>query len=132
MFVQRLASIPLLFASVAVGGINWKSVWLEAPNNPTVRVYDLVVRVGETKPFKVMGLDGADNKAELTKSPYLKITSSDPDILGIDTNNFAFVGKKSGRVEVRISFSEATAAVKAVVYTIGDGPSPRAQRRPKQ
>lgn len=57
----------------------------------------------------------ADAKAEQTKSPYLKIVSSDPDVLEIDKGNRTFIGKKPGHVEIRISFSEARAVAQAVV-----------------
>ena len=63
----------------------------------------------------VMGLNGADTTANLTKSPYLKIASSDPEILEVDQKNAAFIGKKPGQADIRISFSEATAIVQAFV-----------------
>ena len=105
---MRLAWILPLFIGVAVAGINWKAVWLE-PRMP------VILTAGETKPYTVMGLNGADIKADLTKSPYLKIMSSDSGVLEIDQKNAAFVGKKPGHVEIRISFSEATAIVQATV-----------------
>ena len=67
------------------------------------------------KPYTVMGLNGADVKADLTKSPYLTITSSNPEIVEVDRKNAVFVGKKTGHVEIRISFSEATSIVQAFV-----------------
>ena len=69
MPLQRVAWM-LLFSGVAVAGINWKSVWLE-PRTP------VVLAVGEAKPYTVMGRNGADVKADLTKSPNFKITSSE-------------------------------------------------------
>jgi hypothetical protein len=104
---MRLAWISLLFSGVAVAGINWKAVWLE-PRMP-------VLTAGEAQPYQIMGLAGSDVKADLTKSPYLKIMSSDSGVLEIDQQNAAFVGKKPGQVEIRISFSEATAIVQATV-----------------
>jgi hypothetical protein len=104
---MRLAWILSLFIGVAVAGINWKAVWLE-PRMP------VILTAGETKPYTVMGLNGADIKTDLTKSPYLKIMSSDSGVLEIDEKNAAF-GKKPGQVEIRISFSEATAIVQATV-----------------
>jgi len=98
----------MLFICVAVAGINWKAVWLE-PKHP------VVLEVGETQPYTVMGLNGMDTTVNLTRSPYLKITSSDPDILEVDQKNAVFIGKKPGKVEIRISFSEATALVQAFV-----------------
>jgi hypothetical protein len=108
MSLQRLACIPLLFIGVAAAGINWKSVWVE-PRTP------VVLTAGETKPYTVMGLSGADTKADLTKSPHVNITSSDPSVLGIDLDNAMFIGKKPGHVEIRIVFSEATETVPAFV-----------------
>ena len=108
MPLQRVAWISLLFSGVAVAGINWKSVWLE-PRTP------VVLRVGEAKPYTVMGRNGADVKADLTKSPYLKITSSDAEILDVDPETGTFVGKKPGHVDIRIEFSEATEMVPAFV-----------------
>lgn len=104
---QRMAWI-LLFMGMAVAGINWKAVWLE-PRMP------VILTVGEMQPYTVMGLNGADTKANLTKSPYLTMTSSDTNTLGIDQKNSVFIGKKTGQVEIRISFSGAMAIVKAFV-----------------
>jgi len=97
----------VLITTMAVAGINWKAVWLE-PRNP-------VVTVGEKQPYTVMGLNGMNTTADLTKSPYLKIISSDPDVLEVDQRNAVFVGKKAGNAEIQISFSEATAIVRAIV-----------------
>ena len=108
MFLQRLASVTALFASAAIGGINWTAVWLEPRT-------EVSLAVGQKKPYTVMGLNGADVKAELTKSPYLKIVSSDPEVLEIDKGNSTFIGKKPGHVEIRFSFSEARAVAQAVV-----------------
>jgi len=105
----RLACLFLLSSGLSVAGINWKSVWLE-PRIPVV-----LITVGETKPFTVMGLNGADVKADLTKSQYLKITSSDTSILEIDPANGAFIGRKPGHVDIRISFSEASEMIPAFV-----------------
>jgi hypothetical protein len=74
-----------------------------------------VLTVGEAKPYTVMGLNGADAKADLTKSPYLKIASSDAGILEIDPETGTFVGKRPGHVHIRISFSEATEMVPGFV-----------------
>lgn len=108
MPLQRVAWISLLFSGVAIAGINWKSVWLE-PRTP------VVLTVGEAKPYTVIGLNGADVKADLTKSPYLKITSSDAEILDVNPQTGTFVGKKPGHVDIRIAFSEATEMVPAFV-----------------
>src|SRR5437899_660549 len=88
----------LLFVSTIVAGINWKAVWLDAPYNP------VHLKVGDSCPYIVMGLNGADTKADLTHSPYLTIVSSDPSVLEIDQKDARFVGKAPGKVEIRISF----------------------------
>lgn len=117
MGLQRLASMALLFVSLAIAGINWKAVWLEPQNH-------IILRVGESKPYTIRGLNGADIEADLTKSPELKMISSDPEVLAIDRETLAFVGKKPGQVEVRIAFGDATAVVRGVVYSIApDGPT---------
>src|SRR5581483_2773957 len=105
----RLAWTCLLFSAVSDAGINCKSVWLE-PRTPVV-----LIAAGETKPFTVMGLNGANVKADLTKSPSLKITSSDTDVLEIDPANGMLIGKKPGHVDIRISFSEASEMIPAFV-----------------
>jgi hypothetical protein len=110
-------SIAVLFIGMAVAGINWKAVWLE-PKTP------VVLTVGESQPYTVMGLDGMETTANLTKSSYLKITSSDPGTLEVDRINAMFVGRKPGKAEIRISFSEATANVQAVVNEPKGGPMP--------
>lgn len=115
--LQRMAWISL-FMGMAAAGINWKAVWLE-PRTP------VILTVGEMQPYTVMGLDGADNRANLTKSPYLTMTSSDRNTLEIDQKNSVFIGKNTGQVEIRISFSEATAIVKAFVKTKNDGAANR-------
>jgi hypothetical protein len=108
MSPQRLVCFSLLFSGVAAAGINWKSVWLEPRGT-------VVVTAGETKPYTVMGLNGADVKADLTKSPYLTITSSDSSVLEIDAGRGILIGKKPGHVDIRISFSAATETVSAFV-----------------
>jgi hypothetical protein len=109
MLAQRLASTFLLLGSVALGGINWKAVWLE-PRTPVI-----LLTVGEAQSYTIMGLDGRDYKSILTRSPYLKITSSDVGVVEIDAEKAAFVAKKPGHAEVQISFSEATDLVPAFV-----------------
>jgi hypothetical protein len=63
----------------------------------------------------VLVMDGAEVKADLTNSPYLRIITSDPDVLDVDGENAVFLGKKPGHVESLIAFSEATAIVQAFV-----------------
>ena len=106
--VSILCLGAFLFTRAAMAGINWISVWL-APRTP------VVMNIGETRPYTVMGLNGANIEAELTHSQYLKIASSDPDVIEIDPKQSAFIAKKAGQVEIRIAFSEAKAVIKAVV-----------------
>ncbi len=108
MYPQRLACIGLFFAGSAAAGINWKSVWLE-PRGP------LVMSVGETRTYTVMGRSGADTRADLTGSPELAIASSDSSILEIDAGRTAFIARKAGHVHIRISFGDATEMVPAFV-----------------
>jgi hypothetical protein len=107
-FLRRFAIVTMFSLGLMDGGINWKAVWIEP--------YNLVVMdTGQHRPYIVMGLNGVNTTADLTKSPYLKISSSDADVLEINQEDAMFVGKKRGEVEVRISFSEATAIVRAKV-----------------
>ena len=103
------ALVMLSFVGTVVAGINWKAVWLDAPYNP------VHLKMGESSPYIVMGVDGRDTKADLTHSQYLSVVSSDPTILEVDKENARFIGKAPGHVEIRISFSEATSIVKANV-----------------
>lgn len=104
----RFALSALAFLAMAQGGINWKAVWLEP--------YNLVlIHAGEKTSYTVMGLDGANVTADLTKSPYLHISSSNADVIEVDQKDGIFVGEKQGEAEIRISFSEATALVRAQV-----------------
>lgn len=106
--MRRLGFLGVALSMVAVAGINWKAVWVE-PITP------VLLTVGESKPYTIMGLNGRDVKANLTTSPYLTITSSDPEVVQVDRAHGAFVGKKPGHAEIQISFSEATTLVKAFV-----------------
>jgi hypothetical protein len=95
--------------SATLAGINWKAVWLDAPYNP------VHLKVGESRSYTVMGLNGMDTKADLTHSQYLTVVSSDPTILEVDKDTAQFIGKAPGHVEIRISFSQATSIVQANV-----------------
>jgi hypothetical protein len=107
---RLLAAVVMLsFVTVTFAGINWKAVWLDAPYNP------VHLKTGESSLYIVMGLNGMGTKADLTHSQYLTIVSSDATILEIDKENARFIGKAPGHVEIRISFSEATSIVQAVV-----------------
>ena len=101
--------VMLFFVSVTFAGINWKAVWLEAPYNP------VHLKIGESRSYTVMGLNGMNTTADLTHSQWLTIVSSDSTILEIDREKAQFIGKAPGHVEIRISFSEATSIVKATV-----------------
>ena len=103
------ALVVLSFVSTVLAGINWKAVWLEAPYNP------VHIKTGESRSYTVMGLNGMNTTADLTHSQWLTIVSSDPTILEIDREKAQFIGKAPGHVEIRISFSEATSLVKAIV-----------------
>jgi hypothetical protein len=103
------ALVMLSFVSATFAGINWKAVWLDSPYNP------VHLKMGESRPYIVMGLSGMDTKADLTHSQYLTVVSSDPAILEVDKENTRFIGKAPGHVEIRISFSQATSIVQAVV-----------------
>jgi hypothetical protein len=103
------ALVMLSFMSVTFAGINWKAVWLDSPYNP------VHLKTGESCSYAVMGLNGMDTKADLTHSQYLTVVSSDPTILEVDKENARFIGKAPGRVEIRISFSQATSIVQANV-----------------
>ena len=67
------AMVVLSFVSVSFAGINWKAVWLEAPYNP------VHLKIGESRSYTVMGLNGMNTTADLTHSPYLTISSARPD-----------------------------------------------------
>jgi hypothetical protein len=104
-----------LFASGAAGGINWKAVWLEKIGNP------ILLETGASRTYVAMGLNGADVKADLTRSPYLKVAPLNPDVVEVDASNARIVGKSVGETELRVSFSEATSIVKVFVRS----PQPR-------
>jgi hypothetical protein len=98
-----------LCANSVVGGINWKAVWLEAPGNP------VFLEPGAVRSYTVMGLNGANTKADLTQSRYLKLIALDPEVVEVDRVNSRLIGKSVGETELRISFSEATSVVKVFV-----------------
>ncbi|HZU29045.1 MAG TPA: hypothetical protein VFA04_26210 [Bryobacteraceae bacterium] len=110
-FMKCLTAITALSLGITSAGINWKAVWLQEPgNNNLVRL-----RVGESVAYTVMGLNGADVKANLTKSPHLKMAASGPTVVAIDQRNAAFIGKRQGNAEIRITFGGAIAIAKVVV-----------------
>ena len=87
--MKALLRVVVFFAATAVlvsGGINWKTIWLEP--NPVV-----LQTVGSSVPYRVKGIDGADNKADLTHHRYLKITSSDENIVSVDKESARLIAK---------------------------------------
>ena len=105
--LQRLVCAAAL-AAVAGAGINWKSIWLEPRTH-------LVLTVGATRPYTVMGRNGADVKVDLTKSQDLTMTSSDPGVLDFDRKTGIMTAKKRGHAHVEFAFSEAFDMVPAYV-----------------
>jgi hypothetical protein len=101
-------ALAAVFVTTAIAGINWKAVWIE-PYNP------VLLAPGGVQTYKIMGLNGADVKADLTLSPYLKIVSLDPDIVEVDQTKGRLIGKHTGQTELKISFSEATSLIKVYV-----------------
>jgi hypothetical protein len=96
------------FVLTLPGGMNWKTVWLEP--NPII-----LPSPGSYIEYVVKGIDGANNQADLTHNRYLKITSSDESIIGVDQESARLVAKAVGRVEIRVSFSECTSINLAAV-----------------
>lgn len=94
-------------------GINWKTVWLEP--NP------VSLHPGTSMSYVVKGIDGRDNLADLTHNPYLKITSSDENIIAVDRDGGRLIGKAAGRVEIRVSFSECTSLITGTVRERSQG-----------
>jgi hypothetical protein len=62
-------------------GINWKAVWLEKPGS------SVILEPGAAQTYVVMGLHGGDGKADLTRSPHLKMVPLDPNIVEVDRKN---------------------------------------------
>ncbi len=95
---------PVCFGVLVLGaasaGINWTSVWLEPRK-------DLVLSCGTTQPYTVMGRSGGDTKADLTRSPDLKLVSSDASVVEIDREKGLLVAKRPGHTHLDFSFSEA-------------------------
>ena len=102
--------VATVFAAMAVsgsGGINWKTIWLEP--NP------VVLETVSSITYAAKGINGADVKADLTFSPYLRISSSDESIVSVDPESARLIAKAPGRAEIRISFSECTSLITATV-----------------
>jgi hypothetical protein len=92
-----------------MAGINWTAVWLE-PRTPL-----LTLTVGEWKAYTVMGMNGDNVKADLTRARDLKITSSDTKVLDVDKNLAMFNAKAPGKAEVSIAFSGVRETVQVLV-----------------
>jgi hypothetical protein len=109
--MKALLHFAVVFAAVALsvsGGISWTKVWLEP--NPVI-----LGSPGSSVPYLVKGINGMDMQADLTHSPYLKISSSDDAIVSVDPESARLIAKAPGRVEIRVSFSEATSLIPATV-----------------
>jgi hypothetical protein len=106
---KRLGLLVILFFGTASAGINWIGVWLEP------RTSFLTLTAGEWRAYTVMGETGTNTKAELTRSPFLKIVSSDTNVVQIDRTLGMFIAKAAGKAEVSIAFSEARATVPVIV-----------------
>ena len=67
-------------------------------------------------PYLVKGINGIDNMQwDLTHNPYLKVTSSDENVIAVDPQLARFVAKAVGHAEIRVSFSECTSINLAAV-----------------
>ena len=107
-FLIRLTLIGLIALSGS-GGINWKTIWLEP--NP------VLLEPGSSLPYVVKGIHGGDGKADLTDNPHLTISSSDSSVVEVDRKEARLIGRSAGRAVIRISFSQCTSVVQAVVKT---------------
>ena len=104
----RIAVVLAALISSSSAGINWRTVWLEP--NP------VNIPQGLSVPYIVKGINGMnDDQWNLTHNPYLKITSSDEAIVGVDREHARLIGKTLGRVEIRVAFSECTSLITATV-----------------
>jgi hypothetical protein len=107
MTFTRILIIRVALISSSSVSINWRTVWLEP--NP------VILQPGSSRSYVVKGIDGRDNLAELTHNPYLRIMSSNEDIVAVDREAGRLLGKSVGRVEIRASFSECTSLITATV-----------------
>src|SRR5579863_8053083 len=99
-----------IFTLVVPAGINWKTVWLEP--NPII-----LDSPGSSLGYVVKGIDGGDQRADLTHNHYLKVTSSDESIISVDQESARLIAKRVGRAEIRISFRECTSLNLAAVIS---------------
>ena len=109
MSLQRFACIPLFLIGAATAGVDWTAVWFE-PRTP------IVLAPGEKKPHVAMGRQPGNPSVELTRSPGLNVTSSNPSVLEIDRqNNVVLVARAPGHTHVKLAFSEATEMIPVFV-----------------
>jgi hypothetical protein len=108
MKIIRLVAVLGALAVSTPAGINWRTVWLEP--NP------VNIQQGSSISYVVKGINGMnDAQWDLTHNQYLKISSSDENIVAVDREGGRLVGKAVGRVEIRVSFSECTSLITATV-----------------
>src|SRR5262249_34577424 len=79
--------------------LDWTSVWLE-PRTP------IVLAPGETKPYMAMARQRGNPGVDVSRSIDLKVTPSDPSVVGVDREQAAFIGKAPGHSHVRLLFNE--------------------------
>jgi len=106
--LMRMAVVFGIFTFAVPAGINWKTVWLEP--NPII-----LNSPASSIQYIVRGIDGADHQFDLTHHRFLKVTSSDENVIAVDQESARLVGKAVGRVEIRVSFSECTSINVATV-----------------
>ena len=94
---RRALFILPAFALAGNAGTAWTKLWIE----PT----RIVLRSGEKLEYRVMGLHGMySRQADLTRSPYLVMFSSDLSIVTIDKGDAMFEARAPGHAELRFYF----------------------------
>jgi len=110
MRVIMLAVLVLgIFTVVVSAGINWKVVWLE-PSSPII-----LDSPGSSIPYRVKGINGANYEADLTHNRYLKVTSSDENIVGVDQESNRLIAKAIGSAKIGVSFGDNMGVVTVVI-----------------
>jgi hypothetical protein len=105
----RVAAVLTLFVFSMPAGINWRTVWLEP--NPVI-----LESPGSSISYIVKGIDGmSDVPHDLTHNHYLKVVSSDENIIAVDLDSARLVGEAVGHAEIRVSFGECTSINLATV-----------------
>src|SRR5947209_14420813 len=98
----RVAAVLTCLAFSTPAGINWRTVWLEP--NPVI-----LESPGSSISYVVKGINGAEDvQYDLTHNPYLKVVSSDENIVAVDQESAQLIGKAVGHAEIRVSLSECT------------------------